>query len=204
MPQGGRWIDPRDPATQETRLTRVLNALGASAVRYDYDRSRAWIEFNLGDQAYRLAHRMKGPSERGRGPRSGTEAFVRLVDVLDIAERLTRQEVFGADTLLAGFRADAAARTPSPQACLAVLGLGQPPASIEELNAHYRSRVRRLGVGTSGYARHLLDLLDAYREARTLVPDPEATSAVVAIKAGASPPAIGPGTPTVVRSRPGR
>lgn len=157
------------PETYETKLKRVMERLGVSEYDYDWSRRSCWVSFMYKGQAYRFEHSIESAKQHGIALEYGSDAFAQVVLTLEDLARMTERGIYDFSVWVAGLKYLPEAKPLEP--CFVALGFTQRPATIDELHAQYRKKVKVMHPDAGGSPAAFRLLTENYEQCRRILGD---------------------------------
>lgn len=152
-----------DVEKYERKLQLVMERMGTDDYNYNFDRHGGWVEFRLMGQLYRFEHDKDKAAARGIKLNYGSDCFSQIVLSLEDLARMAERGIYELQTWLSGMK-----YLPPPivvPECLRVLGFDEIPASVEDVNARYRSLAKTAHPDAGGSEERFTQLQVAADEA---------------------------------------
>ena len=150
-------------STYEAKLSRVMERFGATECNYDWSRHAAYVEFRLHGQLYRFDHSVKKAELRGLKLTYGTDVFAQIVLSLEDLARMAERGIYEIETWLAGMKF-----LPPPVVipeCITALGFDAIPASVEDINARFKTLAKQHHPDGGGSTEAFIALQEDARKA---------------------------------------
>ena len=147
----------------EGRLRKVMERFAVQDYDWNYDRWGAWVSFRLKDELYRFEHTVDKARSHGIHIHFGTDCFAEIVLCMEDLVRMVERGVYGVQTWVAGMRVlPQAFETP---ACFTALGFPEVPATVEDVEARFRSLASKVHAEAGGDQEAMGTLTAAAEEA---------------------------------------
>lgn len=138
----------RSAETYERKLERVMERLGVSEFKWNWDRFGCWIEFRYKGELYRFDHSIEKAKARGINLRYGSDCFAQVVLSLEDLARMVERGIYDLQTWVAGMKyLPPALEVPS---FFRFLGFDQIPSGPEEVKARYRALAKQFHPDAGG------------------------------------------------------
>lgn len=128
----------------EQKLKRVMDRLGVSEYRYDWNRTETYVEFCYKGQWYHFENNFEKSAKAYEKTRKKisyvSDLFAQIVLALESLARLTEQGLYELSYWIEGMKMLPPAS--SVPACFAVLGFDHIPNTDEELKQRFRQLVK--------------------------------------------------------------
>lgn len=147
----------------ERKLDRVMERLGASDYRFNWDRWSGWVDFQYKGEWYRFEHSVHKAQARGIKLQYGSDAFAQVVMSLEDLARMVERGIYELSTWVAGMRF-----LPSPvevPACFKILEFTELPAGVEDVRERYRTLAKMAHPDAGGSAAHFQAIKEAADQA---------------------------------------
>lgn len=159
----------------EQKLKRVMDRLGVSEYRYDWNRKETYVEFCYQGQWYHFENSFdkseKAYEKTHKHIRYVSDLFAQIVLALESLARLTEQGLYSLQYWIEGMKMLPAASSVPP--CFAALGFDRIPTE-EELKQRFRSRVKTVHPDAGGTAEEFEVLKRNYLECQSYLLDKSA------------------------------
>ncbi len=147
----------------EKKLARVMERLGASEFRFNWDRWSGWVDFKYKGEWYRFEHSVYKAQARGVKLQYGSDAFAQVVLSLEELARMVERGIYELSTWVAGMRF-----LPPPPVlpdCFKAMGFAEIPAIVDDVYERYRNLAKERHPDAGGSAEAFAKLKEAAEQA---------------------------------------
>jgi hypothetical protein len=140
-----------------------MERMGATEYNYDWTRHMAFVEFRLKGQLYRFDHSVEKAKQRGFSMTYGSDVFAQLVISLEDLARMAERGIYELQTWLEGMKF-----LPPPVVVpefFKALGFEGVPASVEDVNARFRTLAKQAHPDRGGSDAAFIMLQESAKKA---------------------------------------